>query len=172
MWFENDVTADCSCQVNRSHYSPLWIWPLLSGLLHWFQIRDNTDWSHFNHSQWSWWCWLLHGLHSKPCVRFYGNQPESQFTDFLVSLLLFPSCFLGVSFVFPVQSSRSSLRRSWSPRSTERGSSHSFHPGHCCRTYPLSKSAFPQCSSMKSTSGRLVLLCPPPQAPSGEERQR
>lgn len=125
-------------------------------------------------SEWSWWwCQNLH-LHrsSKACEHFYGNPPGSKFTHFIVCLPLFPSCFPGVCFVFPVQSSRSSLRHSWSPRSTERGSSRSFHPGHFCRTYPLSKSAFPQCSSMKSTSGRLGLLCPPPQAPSGEKRER
>lgn len=85
-----------------------------------------------------------------------------------LSLLL--SCSVGVCFVFPVQSSRSSLCHSWSLRSTERGSSPLFPLARFCPTFPPSKSAFPQCSSMKSTSGRLALRCPRPQAPSGMER--
>lgn len=109
---------------------------------------------------------------SRTCVYFYGNYPGSEFTNSIVSLPLFSSCFLGVCFDFPVQSSRSSLRHSWSPKSTERGSSRCFHLGHFCHTYPLSKLAFPQCNSMKSTSGHLVLLCHPPQAPLGETRRR
>lgn len=79
------------------------------------------------------------------------------------------SCSLGVCFVFPVRSSRSSLCHSWSLRSTERKSSPLLPLARFCPTFLLSKSAFPQCSSMKSTSGRSALRCPRPQAPSGEK---
>lgn len=84
------------------------------------------------------------------------------------SLLL--SCSPDVCFVFPVRLSRSSLCHSWSPRITERGSSPLFPLGHFCPTFLPSKSAFPQCSSTKSTSGHLAPRCPRPQALSGKER--
>lgn len=76
----------------------------------------------------------------------------------------------GVCFVFPARSSRSSSCPSWSPRSTERGSSPLFPLAHFCPTFPPSKSAFPQRSSMKNTSGHLARRCPRPQAQSGMER--
>lgn len=76
----------------------------------------------------------------------------------------------GVCFVFPARSSRSSSCHSWRPRGAERKKSSPLLPlASYCPTFPLSKSAFPRCSSMKSTSGRLALRCPRPQAPSGEQ---
>lgn len=109
-------------------------------------------------------CWALY-------KREETNHPLSLFAFSCVyhlSCLL--SCLLGVCFVFPVRSSRSSLCHSWSLRSTERRSSPLFPLAHFCPTFPPSKSAFPQCSSMKSTSGRLVLRCPRPRARSGKQR--
>lgn len=97
------------------------------------------------------------------CGRRFMNQTVSLF------LLLLYSALLGVCFVFPVPSSRSSLCRCWSRRSTKRRSSPLFPHGRSCPTSPPSKSAFPPCSSTKSTSGRSARHCPHRQAPSGKE---
>lgn len=85
-------------------------------------------------------------------------------------LRLSPPPSPGVCFVFPVPSSKSSLCHSWRQRSRGSESFLLLPVDLFSPKFPLLKSAFPPCSSMKNTSGRLIPPCLHPLAPSGERK--